>query len=128
MSKYIDVRQLIMISSVKDFREYGCNLKPVRYTQLYKLIPAFILKWSNRLTADYFFGIESKEEPHLLSAIIERSMVWAIAKIMNWKNTGHSKHKILHLHGDSDRVFTNSHMENVIWINPDHALELSYEG
>lgn len=120
IAKQIKVEKLIIISSVKSFKEYGVDLKLVSHTKVYKIVPSFILKWSNKLTADYYFGVKSKEESTLLKAIIddtdERFMVWAIDKIMSWKNVTHTKCPITHIQGDKDRIFTNRRIDNVIGI------------
>ncbi|KZS41076.1 hypothetical protein AWE51_23255 [Aquimarina aggregata] len=120
ISKHIDIEKLIIISSVKSFKEYGFDLKLVSFTKIYKIVPSFILKWSNKLTADYFFGVESKEESELLNRIIdstdEKFMVWAIDKIMKWKNSRASKLDLTHIQGDSDRIFNNRKLRGVIWV------------
>lgn len=120
ISRHIDVDKLIIISSVKSFKEYGLDLKFVSLTKAYKIVPSFILKWSNKLTADYYFGVQSKEESQLLSKIIddtdEKFMVWAIDKIMNWKEPKTIKLDIVHIQGDNDKIFNNKKLEEVIWI------------
>jgi len=120
IAKHISVEKLIIISSVKSFNEYGFELKLASLTRIHKLMPSFILKWSNKLTADYYFGVESKQESKLLAAIIdntdERFMVWAIDKIMKWKKLPQTKYDIIHIQGNKDRIFTNRNIDNVIWI------------
>ena len=121
IAKHVHVEKLIIISSVKSFKEYGIDLKLVSYTKIYKVIPSFILKWSNKLTADFYFGVKSKEQSKLLKNIIidtdEKFMVWAIDIIMNWKNFEKTSAGIVHIQGDKDRIFTNRNLENVKWIN-----------
>jgi len=121
IAKHIKVEKLIIISSVKSFKEYGFDLKLASFTKIYKIVPSFILKWSNKLTADYYFGVKSKEESKLLSAIIEDTdenfMVWAIDKIMTWKNSTPLKKEIIHIQGNKDRIFTNRKIENVVWVD-----------
>lgn len=120
IAQHIAVEKLIIISSVKSFKEYGIGLKLVRYTKIYKLIPSYILKWSNKLTADFYFGVTSKEESKLLKAIIDDTdqlfMVWAIDAIMKWKNNLGVRQGIIHIQGDADRIFTNRNIENATWI------------
>jgi len=120
IAQLIAVEKLIIISSVKSFKEYGIVLKLVSFTKIYKLVPSYILKWSNKLTADFYFGVTSKEESKLLGTIIDDTdevfMVWAIDAIMKWKKNKGSKQRIIHIHGDADRIFTNRSIENVTWI------------
>ncbi len=120
ISKQIEVDKLMIISSVKSREEYGIDLKLASFSRIYKVIPSFILKWSNKLTANYFFGIKSNETSKLLRKIIddtdEKFMVWAINKIMNWKKLSDPKLNITHIQGDNDRIFNNRNLKRVIWV------------
>ncbi len=120
IAKHIATEKLIIISSVKGFNEYGLALKLVSYTKIHKLFPASILKWSNLMTADFYFGIKSKEASKLLKTIIKETdpqfMIWAINEIMNWREKTSQKNDIIHIQGDCDRIFTNRNIDNAQWI------------
>lgn len=66
------------------------------------------LRFSNKLTANYYFGIESKSEAVLLKEIINDTdqdfLFWAINQIVNWENKSCFRN-LLHIHGTSDRIF-----------------------
>ena len=120
ISRLIKVEKLVIISSVKSFKEYGFNLKLASYFQIHKITPVFILKFLNLITANYFFGISNQKDAKLLKSIIQDTddqfMVWAINQIMLWKPTKNLNTDYIHIQGSSDRIFTNKKLNNVHWI------------
>lgn len=117
ISKIINCKKVIIISSVKSVDEFSWQLKLASKLQLHKLAPLWFLTLSNKLTADYYFGIESKAESILLHQIIKdtdpKFLVWAIDQIMNWKNEVYPEN-LVHIHGSSDRIFPIKYIKNVI--------------
>jgi pimeloyl-ACP methyl ester carboxylesterase len=75
--------------------------------KLLKLIPAKLLKSSNKLTQNYYFGTRSSSEKTLLSKIIKDTdpyfLKWAIGSILSWKN-GNRPERIYHIHGTNDKI------------------------
>ena len=120
ISKHIKVDKVIIISSIKSHKELDWKLTLVRYLRLYFLAPSRFLKWSNLLTANYYFGTQSNAESDLLKQIIkdtDRSfMRWAITEIMRWENSPLDKN-IVHIHGSNDRIFPIGRIKNAIVIN-----------
>lgn len=119
IAKIIPCSKVIIVSSVKSPQEYSWQLSFVRATKLHKLFSAKFLKWSNKLTADYYFGTASKEESVLLQQIIsdtdEPFMIWAIDQLMYWEND-HTTKNLLHLHGTHDKIFPVKYLRNVVKI------------
>ncbi|QDW25473.1 alpha/beta hydrolase [Pedobacter sp. KBS0701] len=74
---------------------------------LLKIIPARLLKSSNKLTQNYYFGTRSGSEKTLLSKIIKDTdpyfLKWAIGSILNWKNKVKPE-RIFHIHGTMDKI------------------------
>ncbi|KRT14269.1 hypothetical protein ASU31_19845 [Pedobacter ginsenosidimutans] len=74
---------------------------------LLKFIPARLLKSSNKLTQNYYFGTRSSSEKTLLSRIIKdtdpRFLKWAIGSILSWSNKIKPKN-IYHIHGTNDKI------------------------
>jgi len=74
---------------------------------LLKLIPAKLLKSSNKLTQNYYFGTRSGTEKALLSKIIKDTdphfLKWAIGSILGWKNKIRPEN-IYHIHGTKDKI------------------------
>jgi len=123
IAKLILVKKVIIVSSIKSPSEFDWQLKIVRLLNLHKLAPAKFLKWANKYTANYYFGVESNDETKLLGAIIEDTntdfMVWAIDAILNWAPFGKENVPIYHIHGTSDRIFpiTNIKHKNTFFIS-----------
>lgn len=113
-------KKVILISSIKRPQEFSWQLSLVSCCRIYRLFPTKILKWSNALTADYYFSTTSKTESKLLHQIIQetddRFMIWAIDRLMTWKNPNAQK-GIIHIHGTADRIFPISPIKNCIRVS-----------
>ena len=87
---------------------------------LLKLIPAKLLKSSNKLTQNYYFGTRSGSEKILLSKIIKDTdpyfLKWAIGSILNWKNNVKPE-QIYHIHGTNDKILYSKTAK------PDYIIE-----
>ncbi|NTE01423.1 alpha/beta hydrolase [Agrobacterium tumefaciens] len=74
---------------------------------LIRLIPSWILKSSNTITGNYFFGTKKIEERILLSKIIAdtnpKFLKWAIGSIITWQNTI-KPDNLIQIHGTEDRI------------------------
>ena len=120
ISKHIRVDKVIIISSIKGPTELDWKLTLVRCLRLHFLAPSRFLKWSNLITADYFFGTQSKAESDLLKQIIkdtDRSFIrWAITAIMRWDNSPLEKN-LVHIHGSNDRIFPIGQIRNPIVVD-----------
>lgn len=120
LSKIIRVDKLILISSVKSEHEFSYQLKLVRFFGLHKIVPSRFLKWSNLLTGDYYFSVESDEESKLLQQIIQDTdryfMKWAIGEIMKWSNPKPLE-GVVHIHGNCDRIFPVRNIKNFLPLN-----------
>ncbi len=128
ISKIISVKKTIIVSSIKNKKEMDWQLQWVSKTNIYKLFPPKLLKFLNKLTADYYFGIKSKEESKLLKQIIEDTNVlfsdWAIHQLMKWDNT--SSIPLLHIHGTKDKIFPTAKIKNYTPIeNGGHLMILN---
>jgi pimeloyl-ACP methyl ester carboxylesterase len=106
ISKIIKVEKLILIASARNKFELPKLYAIAGELKLNKLIPSLILKKQNFIT-NWIFGIESKEEKHLLKNILQdtdsKFLKWAIKEIVNWKNESISEN-CFHIHGDNDRI------------------------
>ncbi len=74
---------------------------------LLNIIPAKLLKSSNKLTQNYYFGTRSGSEKALLSKIIKDTdpifLKWAIGSILSWQNKIKPE-RIFHIHGTNDKI------------------------
>lgn len=119
IAKLISCRLVIIISSVKSPAEFSWQLKLASKTKIYAMVPDWLLRLGNKLTADYYFGTNNKTESILLHQIIKDTdpffLKWAIDKIMNWKNEVITT-PLAHIHGTSDRIFPIKHIKKAIEI------------
>ena len=108
LAHLVPCRRVVLISSIKGPWEMDWKLRTVARTGLYRVVPAVVLKWSNLLTANYYFGVETPAEAALLRRIIQDTapdfMRWAIAEIMAWQPPAAGPGPA-HVHGGRDRVF-----------------------
>jgi pimeloyl-ACP methyl ester carboxylesterase len=119
ISKLVDCKKVIIISSVKSKDEFSWQLKLASLLQIHKIVPLWFITFSNTLTADYYFNTESKGESKLLHQIIKdtnpKFLVWAIHQIMNWDSAKHSEN-LIHIHGTSDKIFPLKNIKDAIEI------------
>lgn len=109
IARLVPCRRVILLSSIQGPAEMDWRLRLVARTGLYCAVPARLLKWSNLLTANYYFGVETTAEAALLHQIIRDTdrdfMRWAIREIMTWAGPPPAPGGVAHLHGGADRIF-----------------------
>lgn len=88
------------------------NYLPLTYRlagkmQLIQLVPSWLLKSSNKLIQNYYFGTKSNAERVLLKKIIKDTdphfLKWAIGSILSWRNKTKPKN-LYHIHGTNDKI------------------------
>ncbi len=109
IAKQLVCKKVIIISSIQNHQSLSWQLKIVRLLQLHLLMPKFLLKWSNLLSANYYFSVKSRAEVGLLHQIIQDTDFdfahWAIHQVINWQMPANSPTNIAHIHGTADRIF-----------------------
>lgn len=107
IARLVPCRRVILLSSIKGPAELDWKLRLVARTALYRFVPPGVLKWSNLLTANYYFGVETPAEAALLRRIILDTDAnfsrWAIREIMTWAGPPAGL-PVAHLHGAADRI------------------------
>lgn len=107
MSKYVQIEKLILISSIKSYKELPWTIKMWKYFPIYKLTTSWIIQKLG-LMARFIFGNMNKQEKKLFSDMFMHTspefIKWSIPQIINWKNEYKEK-KIIHIHGTSDLIF-----------------------
>ncbi|MBK9223766.1 MAG: alpha/beta hydrolase [Flavobacterium sp.] len=107
MSKWIEARKVIIISSVKSNAEFPRRMKIAKTTKAYKLIPMNLLLNIESL-AKFSFGDKITQRLKLyekfLSVRDKRYLDWAIEQVILWDRTVIDE-KVIHIHGDADEVF-----------------------
>lgn len=118
MSKFIEVKKLIVISSVKSKHELPKRMKILRVTNAYKILPT---KWISNieLFAKYTFikNVNRRLELYqkYLSVRDKTYLDWAIKQIIFWDQETPNPDAI-YIHGDNDAVFPHSCQGNCITI------------
>ncbi len=116
MTKYIEVRKTIIISSVKSNLEFPRRMKMAKSTKAYKLIPLNLLLNIENL-AKFSFGKKINQRIELyekfLSVRDKHYLDWAIEQVILWDRIVVDE-KVIHIHGDTDDVFPIKYITNCI--------------
>ncbi|QMU65148.1 MAG: alpha/beta hydrolase [Flavobacteriaceae bacterium] len=127
MSKLIDTKNVIIISSIKTHRELPNRLKLAKVTKAYKLFPTRLVENLEEYTK-YFFGDFLKKRAELyhmyLSVRNKRYMEWAIYNVLHWKQE-HPPENLTHIQGLEDNVFPVRYIKGFIPVkNGTHVMIL----
>jgi esterase/lipase len=118
ISKYIKVKKLIIVSSVKSMNELPKKMLFAKVTKAYKLLPVQLVENMDVL-AKYVFGNKITKRFELykkyLSVNDSRYLNWAIENMVCW-NQSEIIPNIIHIHGDNDSVFPISNIKNCITV------------
>jgi esterase/lipase len=110
MSKYIALKKLFVVSSVKSMHELPKRMKVMKYTKAYKLLPTQLVSNIDSL-AKYAFGETIIKRIELykryLSVSDKQYLDWSIENVIEWDQEAPNKEAI-YIHGDKDAVFPNS--------------------
>lgn len=119
MSKIVNCRKTIIISSIKNKNELPYRLKLAKKTKAYKLFPTKAVENIENYDA-YFFTDFLKKRSELyktyLSVRNATYLQWAIHNVLNWKQST-TLDNVIHIHGNKDEVFPFKHVQNSIEIN-----------
>lgn len=107
MSKFLTLKKLFIISSIKNKYELPKRMKIAKRTKAYKLVPTRLLANVDALVK-YAFGETVTKRIKLykkyLSVNDKLYLDWAIKQMVNW-NQEKSIPEIIHIHGDKDVIF-----------------------
>lgn len=107
MSAFLNLRKIIIISSVKSKHELPLRLQFARKTLAYKLVPTKLVISADDLTK-FAIGPKTKKRLEMyqeyLSVRDEHYLDWAIEKMVCWDRTV-SDPNVIHIHGNEDIVF-----------------------
>ncbi|EDP70213.1 hypothetical protein FBALC1_11787 [Flavobacteriales bacterium ALC-1] len=110
MSKFINLKKLIVVSSVKSHHELPKRFKLLKITKAYKILPTQLVS-NIDLLAKYAFGETIKKRVDLykkyLSVSDKTYLDWAIKQVVCW-NQEEPHPEAIYIHGDKDVVFPHS--------------------
>lgn len=128
MSRFLNPRKIIIISSVKSKYELPWRLRILRKTRAYKLAPTRVIA----KTSDYqklAFNQAMRKKLSLYSQYLQvknpQYLDWAIKQMVCW-NREQIDEQVIHIHGDQDPVFPIQYIKNSIPVSgANHVLILS---
>jgi pimeloyl-ACP methyl ester carboxylesterase len=119
MSKLFENCPVLIISSVQTRQELPWMMRMSGKVGLHKLIPIKLVLRNKRMN-HWLFGTKTEREKETLEQILADSdpvfTKWAIRTITNWQRSEKIPAKVVHIHGDADRIFP---LKNV---HPDYII------
>ena len=116
IAKHLNIRKLIIVSSVKSKNEIPKHMQLAGVTKAYKLLPTQLASKVDILEK-YAFGKNFTKRLNLykkyLSVNDNRYLSWAIKQMVNWDQKEPPR-GIIHIHGDNDAVFPIKNIDNSI--------------
>lgn len=118
MSKFINAKKVIIISSVKTSNEFPKRYRFVKFTSAYKLFPTSVVT-NFEAYAKFFIGKSLKKRADLykkyLSVRGKTYLNWSMSNVLNWHQEKPLEN-IVHIHGTNDHIFPIKSIKNVIEI------------
>ncbi|MCG1036920.1 alpha/beta hydrolase [Polaribacter sargassicola] len=119
MSKFVNTKQVIIISSIKKMDELPKKFKLAKITKTYKLFPTKVVS-NFESFAHFFLGKSLKKRADIykkyLSVRNELYLNWSIDNVLKWQQEKPIKN-ITHIHGTKDHIFPNKNIDNYIKID-----------
>ncbi len=116
MCKFIEVKRLIIISSVKCRDELPRRMRIAAETGLFKLLPVSLLDYVDyfeKIAVGDFIKKRAKLYRKYLSVRNHRYLNWAIKNMVLW-DCDKPRKDIIHIHGDKDEVFPAKYINGFI--------------
>ncbi|WP_426429889.1 alpha/beta hydrolase [Winogradskyella sp. HB-48] len=118
MSKFLNLRKLFVVSSVKSHHELPKRMKLLKYTKAYRILPTRLVG-NIDLLAKYALGETIKQRVDLYKKYLSVNdtvyLDWAIKQVVCWEQEEPLPDAI-YIHGDKDMVFPHSCTGNCIVI------------
>lgn len=119
VSKQVQVKKMVLISSVRTRDELNKKQFFFMKLGLYRIIPAAMINRANFLTYSYF-GAHSLNDKRALTKLLRDTDVsffrWALKSICYWKNK-EVPERTIQIHGTADRVITSR------LVHPDYRIK-----
>lgn len=127
MAQFLQVKKIIIISSVKCTAELPRRIKIAKSTKAYKLLPTGLLQDVEKLVK-YAFGNTLKNKLELYQKYLymknKQYLDWAIEQVVCWERN-YIDARVIHIHGDVDEVFPAKYISNFLSVKGGtHAMIL----
>jgi pimeloyl-ACP methyl ester carboxylesterase len=130
MSSYLELKKLIIISSVKTKFELPIKFKIAKKLKIYKLLPTRLLLTSKNYSR-FVLGPISRKRLKLYQDYLpirdKYYLDWAIKNMICW-NQDKPLAGVFHIHGDNDLVFPIKNIDNVITVTGGSHIMLLTKG
>ena len=125
MSRFLDLRKLIIVSSVKSKSELPKRFEVLRFTGLNKIFPTSLVEkvdnWEKLLMVEPIKKVGRLYDKYL-TVKDKYYLDWSIENIINWTQEKPME-KIIHIQGSNDAVFPIKNISNCIEVpNGTHAM------
>lgn len=128
MAKSLELKRLIIISSVKCREELPRRMRYAASTGLFKLIPTSLLDYVDhfeKIAVGDFIKKRAKLYRQYLSVRNQRYLDWSIKNMVLW-NCTKARKDIIHIHGDKDEIFPIKYISDCIRVkNGTHIMILN---
>lgn len=130
LAKILQPARTVIISSLKTSTELPGYLKFFGRSGIHRYLPlSWFKRWRRPL--EWVFGADTPMAKKLLAEIIRDTDVrfarWAFTAIITWQNTSIIPN-LLHLHGNQDRIFPLTYVQQPIVYEGGHLLIFSAVG
>lgn len=118
MSNHINVRRLIIISSVKCKDELPRRMRFSAKTGLHKFLPISLLDYIDhfeKFAVNDFLKKRARLYRKYLSVRNHKYLTWAIEHMVRW-NCDKPREGIIHIHGDKDLIFPYKYIGECITV------------
>jgi pimeloyl-ACP methyl ester carboxylesterase len=118
MSNHLNVRRLIIISSVKCRDELPRRMRFAAKTGFFKLIPTSLLDYVDhfeKLAVNDFLRKRARLYRKYLSVRNNKYLDWAIKNMVCW-DCEKPRKDLVHIHGDSDLIFPHKYINGCITV------------
>ena len=116
MAQFLNLKKVIIISSVKCTAELPRRMKIAKTTKAYKLLPTSLVT-NMDLLVKYAFGNSIKQRLKLYERYLfmknKEYLDWAIEQVVCWERTK-TDEDVIHIHGDADEVFPSKNIKNFV--------------
>ncbi|OIQ28325.1 MAG: alpha/beta hydrolase [Bacteroidetes bacterium MedPE-SWsnd-G2] len=110
MEKYISVKKLIVVSSVKSMHDLPRRMRIARATSLHKLLPTGLAS-NIDILAKFAFGDFAAKRVELYKKFLSVSdkyyLDWSIDQVVNW-DQAEPNPRAIYIHGTKDEIFTHT--------------------
>lgn len=116
IAKIINVRKVIIVSSVKTNSEFPKRIQLAKKTFMYKLIPMQLLVYLGTW-AKLLVGEKTKNKMQLYDTFLSvrdiHYLKWSVEKVIFW-NRSQIDDQVIHIHGNKDRMFPIQNIKKCI--------------